>query len=381
MELWDAGYRPIALYSWDLAWLPLKDRGKRPKGDEWQARARQNPPGAVSAPVELDAMNNGILCDGLRVPDIDVEDADTVAHLRSLAFHCLGDAPLRYRENSARCLFVYRATEGEPPKRQIVGKFGKVEVLGRGQQFAAYGRHPSGALLRWAPEGLAQTARDTLPAVTEAQITAFFAEAMPLIGAKAEKAAGDGVRAEDPAELRTILQILGDGGAERIATAEDLPAGLHAKLDAAVAASDRLSRRWTGDVSDLHACGRDSSRSGQDFSLAALLKRAGFAPTQAATCLLAFDHGSAHDEAKHPDARARLRYVARSALRASAPAERSEHERELCRAALDLLRAGVEELDVVGHIREVNADSAAPLGDRHVDEILFWAARTAGLAS
>ena len=201
-ELWDAGYRPITLYSWNVTTIPEKDRGKRPMGDAWQARARRNPPDAVEAPFEADAINTGILCDGLRAVDIDVENTGIVAGIRAIAATHLGETAMRYRENSPRTLLVYRAAQGEPGKRQIVGRAGKVEILGRGQQFAAYGRHPSGALLRWMPSSLVQTPRDTLPAVTEEQIGTFFAEVMPLIGATREKSETAAVRAEDPTELQ-----------------------------------------------------------------------------------------------------------------------------------------------------------------------------------
>ncbi len=379
-ELFDAGYRPIALYNWNASSLPLKDRGKRPKGDAWQARARRNPPEAAEARVETDATCTGILCDGLRALDLDIEDAAVAHHSRAIALSTLGHAPIRFRDNSPRCLLVYRAAEGEPDKRQIVGKLGKIEMLGRGQQFAAYGHHHTGALLRWMPEGLAQTPRHTLPAVTEAEITEFFAKVMPLIGARAEKRDDAGVRAEDPAELRTLLRTLADLGAERISGMNDLSAELQARLAAALAAPSRLRSRWTGDISDLRASGRDCSRSGQDFSVAALLKGAGFSPADVAACLLAFEHGSAFDETKHPDARTRLRYVARSALRASTAPQRSDAERSVARLALRMLRAGAASRDVLSRINAVNTTFATPVQAETLNAIALWAARTAGAA-
>ena len=65
-----------------------------------------------------------------------------------------GTTIIRTRENSARCLLVYRAAEGLPRKRRLVGASHtddhacKIEVLGKGQQFVAYGRHPSGVELQ-----------------------------------------------------------------------------------------------------------------------------------------------------------------------------------------------------------------------------------------
>lgn len=70
---------------------------------------------------------------------------------------------MRVRDNSPCRLLPYRAAEGEPPKRRIAGRHGKVEVLGRGQQFMAYGRHPSGAELCWMPEPLHSRTQSTQP--------------------------------------------------------------------------------------------------------------------------------------------------------------------------------------------------------------------------
>ena len=46
---------------------------------------------------------------------------------------------MRYRENSGRRLLLYRVAVGQPGKRAIAGTFGKVEILGRGQQLSLMG--------------------------------------------------------------------------------------------------------------------------------------------------------------------------------------------------------------------------------------------------
>ncbi len=189
-ELWDAGYRPIPIYNHDAAGIEAAGRGKRPKGNAWEMAARRDPPHPATASPDSDALNTGILCDGLRPIDLDVEDGPAVAKLRALAFATLGEAPTRSRHNSPRCLLLYCAAEGEPVKRVLAGGLGKIEVLGRGQQFVAFGRHPTGAPLLWHPEAPTATTSDTLPRVTEAQITAFLAAAAEMIGAE-QKAARD----------------------------------------------------------------------------------------------------------------------------------------------------------------------------------------------
>ena len=78
---------------------------------------------------------------------------------------------------------MYRAAEGNPRKCTLAGLHGKVEILGRGQQFVAYGAHPTGAELGWSPRLLHETFIGKLTAVTEAQITAFLLAVAPMIGA------------------------------------------------------------------------------------------------------------------------------------------------------------------------------------------------------
>lgn len=178
IRLWDAGFRPLALHSSD----------KRPFGDAWQDRARRDPPEAATMLPSIGALNTGILCDGLRALDIDCDDSDLAQRIEDEATARFGLAPVRWRGNSGRRLLVYRATEGEPPKRVLAGTEGrKLEVLGRGQQFHAYGTHPSGAALHWRPEPLDELRRDILPAITEAQVEALFTVVAPWIGAEVLK--------------------------------------------------------------------------------------------------------------------------------------------------------------------------------------------------
>jgi len=188
-QLWDAGFRPVAVYS------PESDHecaGKAPRGDRWAERARQDPPEAATRLPDPDALNTGLLADGLRPIDVDI-DNPTLAHsIKALAVKMLGEAPIRYREDSPRVLLLYRAAIGEPPKRSIAGRLGKVEVLGRGQQFVAFGRHPSGAELHWMPDAPGDVSRDALPAVNEEAIQGFLEAAANILGAKPPgAAAGD----------------------------------------------------------------------------------------------------------------------------------------------------------------------------------------------
>jgi predicted P-loop ATPase len=186
-RLWDAGFRPVAVYSvgaYEPNGTPVKNPGKQPKGTGWQLRARHDPPDDAVATPTSDALNTGVLADGLRPIDIDIDDAVIAARVRFKAVELLGATLVRYRGNSGRTLLLYRAAEGVPKKRTLSGTAGKVEILGHGHHFVSHGVHPTGVPLEWTPESPENTTVVQLPAITEEQITALFAVLTPLIGAK-----------------------------------------------------------------------------------------------------------------------------------------------------------------------------------------------------
>jgi hypothetical protein len=216
-QLWRGGFRPIALYNHDD---PGPSPGKRPVGKGWQLDARRDPPLWATEPAQPNAVNTGVLADALRAIDLDINDAARATNCTGTAFAVLGQAPIRYRRNSPRRLILYRAAEGEPPKRSITGKLGKIEVLGRGQQFAAFGTHDSGAELEWLGEPPGHLTLEDLPAVTEEQITEFLTRCAAIIDAPAPKASGanghdewfdPGAGAADEDELRARIAAGGEG--------------------------------------------------------------------------------------------------------------------------------------------------------------------------
>lgn len=165
-----AGYPPV----------PVETAGKKPVGFAWNKAAKAGKAVAVNGT----ALNTGILCDGLRVIDIDIDDAELAQEVANLARDLLGEAPERYRDNSGRRTLVYRAAEGEPSKRSVKGRLGAIEVLGQGQQFVAFGKHPSGTDLKWRERPIYEVPRDTIPAITEEELTAFLDAASTVIEAE-----------------------------------------------------------------------------------------------------------------------------------------------------------------------------------------------------
>ncbi len=175
--MWNAGFRPVALRTGD----------KMPTMRGWTERARRDPPADAEEVPSSATLNTGLLADGLRILDLDIDDAALVGRVRALAVAMLGETLVRTRGNSARCAMLYRAAEGVPPKRTLAGTVGKVEALGLGQQLHAFGPHPSGAALQWHPVAPGDATVDSLPAVTEAAIDAFLGAAALLIGAEMPK--------------------------------------------------------------------------------------------------------------------------------------------------------------------------------------------------
>ena len=144
-QLRAAGYVPRALYGPDQDrtaggdFIEEKSRGKVPFGARWQ-----DPDSPV--PLDARALNTGILANGLQAIDIDIDDPELARTIRDMAAARWGEAPLRSRGSGPRCLMLCRAPPGmQPAKRSVAGPLGKVEVLGRGQQFQASASTTPGA--------------------------------------------------------------------------------------------------------------------------------------------------------------------------------------------------------------------------------------------
>ena len=197
-RLWDTGYRPVPVFNVDEH---VNHPGKQPMGTGWQHAARQGPPGKP----HTRALNTGVLCDGLRAVDIDVDDPALADRLHKLAVAKLGQAPTRSRSNAGRVLLVYRAAEGEPGKLQVKGDGGLIEVLGHGQQFVAFGLHPSGVPLEWSPSPLDMIPRADLPAITETALSAFLEAAGAMIGAKAHDPQPEAPEAAEAVHIPSAL--------------------------------------------------------------------------------------------------------------------------------------------------------------------------------
>jgi hypothetical protein len=160
---------------------------KHPRGKGWQEGARENPPRCITEGPRPGQLNTGLLCDGLRVIDIDVEDRLLVNQLLGVVAAMLGlspdkPMPMRFRSNSARCALLFRASSGEPHKKQIACVHGGVEVLGHGNQCVVQRTHASGVPLQWKGGSPWETRLEELPEISEEQVTALLGTFAPLLG-------------------------------------------------------------------------------------------------------------------------------------------------------------------------------------------------------
>jgi predicted P-loop ATPase len=156
---------------------------------------------------DRDRANTGLNCRLLRVFDVDVDDAEAAAAVIATIEAMLGKALVHGRADSPRRALVYRSAEGPRPGRNIpLGCGGQVQVLGEGQQLAAFGLHPDGAAYCWYGPDPTEVPIENLPAATEERETALEAALKarwPLSnGAGEETAAGRSNGAAEPRKGR-----------------------------------------------------------------------------------------------------------------------------------------------------------------------------------
>ena len=161
--------------------IRVRTSSKQPYAHNWQ---RGESPEALSD-VQPEAVNTGLVLAGFRCIDCDIDDPHLAREIvRAVRLHLPPGALIRRRANSPRLALLYRAAEGQPPKRVAKGPKGKVEILGLGQQVVVHGQHPSGAAISWRNgRGPDTVPLDEVPAVSEQQITAFLNACTPLLGA------------------------------------------------------------------------------------------------------------------------------------------------------------------------------------------------------
>lgn len=163
------GYEPIAAV------------GKRPVSKSWQSKLISHDTLADEAQEYPEAENTGLRTGKLVAIDNDIREPTHAAVIQSIVLEKLGDTLAQRRGAKPEPLSLYRC-DTEINKITIRArapgsdKFKNVfEVLGRGQQFIAYGTHPeTGQPYRWINDDLGgepeQCAFEALPIVSPSQV-------------------------------------------------------------------------------------------------------------------------------------------------------------------------------------------------------------------
>ncbi len=129
--------------------------------------------------------DTGIRCDNLVAVDIDIDDPDLVDEYMEYAVAeglLPADHPvIRTRDNSPRLLLLFRThktfakrTSGKYKDEAETEEF-QIEVLSKGNQFAAYGLHTSGAEYRWPKDSPLDTPFRELPETNLEEVEALIA--------------------------------------------------------------------------------------------------------------------------------------------------------------------------------------------------------------
>jgi hypothetical protein len=180
IELSHHGYPPVPVTS---PWAKGVDSpGKAPRLRAWQIVCRTADEAEIASwPRRLvDHGNTGILCGDIVAIDIDVMDDELANKIEVHARTRLGDTPLRRVGLPPKRLLVYRTDRPFP--KLATGAFVKdgkkclVEALAEGEQFVAFGGHPSGHDYTWTGDTPLQMAASDIPTVTAGQCGAFLDE-------------------------------------------------------------------------------------------------------------------------------------------------------------------------------------------------------------
>jgi len=169
---------------------PIPVAGKAPAVDRWQNTTLHRDQVAIWARNGKGRLNVGLRTGALAAVDLDLYDPDVAARVYEAFVARFGEAPCRVGRAPKR-LLVYAA---EAPRTKINSavwlrpnpeegeKENKVEVLGIGQQFVAYGIHPdTHRPYQWLNGSLEDQERWMLPTIDLDAVAAWVREELPAL--------------------------------------------------------------------------------------------------------------------------------------------------------------------------------------------------------
>lgn len=163
-------------------YLPIPVNGKRPRIAGWSSIR------ATEATIEswdrghIDHKNTGILAGDVVAIDVDVLDHELAAELGGMVRALPdGQKALCRVGRAPKCLYVFRAIEprskATTPVYLVGGHKCQIEVLGKGQQFVAFGLHPeTGRDYEWIGDSPLNVRFADLPVIVPDDLDRFLAE-------------------------------------------------------------------------------------------------------------------------------------------------------------------------------------------------------------
>lgn len=165
-------------------WNVIPAKGKKPIIEGWQKGFDQKQVDRLAANGHANS-NIGLLAKTFPGVDIDVSDEKCAAAIEGLALRMLGSAPIRIGTPPKRLLMyttdapftkIKVFLEGPNGPKDANGKDYAVEILGEGQQYVIYGRHPDGHEYTWPNnDGPGETDIWDLTPITLDKIAKFIA--------------------------------------------------------------------------------------------------------------------------------------------------------------------------------------------------------------
>jgi hypothetical protein len=144
-------------------------------------------------------LNTGIRCGRVAAPDNDVKNPEHAALVDELIEHFLGRSPLKRRGSKGAAYCYYNRTPIKKLTLTAADDTRLFEILGTGQQFVAYGKHPDGMDYHWIGEGEPATVPPTdLPEVTPKQLVELHAAIRELLIALGYEFKPEELRNETP---------------------------------------------------------------------------------------------------------------------------------------------------------------------------------------
>lgn len=193
-----------ALFDHHYPIIPIRPHSKVPAIDAWQKTRVDET--ALARWASVPACGIGVLTGEIAGVDVDCDDPAVVDEFIQGCHLLFGECPVRYGR-PGRAMLVYRTKvpRGKVRSRAYVAGHDvyRLELLGKGQQFVAYGVHPDTHKdYHWEGVPLHQWPREQLPCIDSDAAAAMVALFEDLMGKAGYKAQG-----ENRGEFDTLASI------------------------------------------------------------------------------------------------------------------------------------------------------------------------------